>query len=195
MKKLIFVLVTLMTALVAVNSYAVSECSVSLNGQINSQTSGAIIQAFRDVESTPSCEKVTLYIHSDGGELDSTLAVMGVMSNMQKDVDTFCLGYCGSAASLLLAAGTGVRSAYSTAVVMIHQMWSPMPDAMSYTEFEEKYERFKKNYDGLAEMYVTYTKLSKEEYLNIIESQDLYEMSAAEAQKLGFIDRILPGTI
>jgi ATP-dependent Clp protease protease subunit len=66
--------------------------------------------------------EISLLINSPGGSLTAMTAIYDTMRYINADIQTVCLGQAGSAAALLLAAGTaGKRAMLPNARVVIHQ--------------------------------------------------------------------------
>lgn len=66
-------------------------------------------------------EPVTLYIDSPGGSVTGTFAIYDTMQLLSAPVRTRCVGLAASGAAVLLATGTGTRSATPNARIMLHQ--------------------------------------------------------------------------
>ena len=66
-------------------------------------------------------EDITLYINSPGGIISGLFAIYDTMQLINSKVHTRCVGMAASAAAVILAAGTGTRSATENARIMIHQ--------------------------------------------------------------------------
>ena len=70
----------------------------------------------------PGNDMLTLYINSDGGNLQDAFALIEVMQKSKKPIRTIGIGSVCSAAFLIFAAGTkGERLISETASVMCHQ--------------------------------------------------------------------------
>jgi ATP-dependent Clp protease, protease subunit len=68
-----------------------------------------------------SDDDITLYINSPGGVIHGLFAILDSMNLLRSKVNTRCVGMAASAAAVILAAGTGTRSATENARIMIHQ--------------------------------------------------------------------------
>lgn len=66
-------------------------------------------------------DDITLYINSPGGIISGLFAVYDSMQLLRSKVNTRCVGMAASAAAVILASGTGTRSATENARIMIHQ--------------------------------------------------------------------------
>ncbi|MGH3441065.1 MAG: ClpP family protease [Nitriliruptorales bacterium] len=68
-----------------------------------------------------SDDDITLYINSPGGDIHGLFAILDTMNLLRSKVNTRCVGMAASAAAVILATGTGSRSATENARIMIHQ--------------------------------------------------------------------------
>jgi ATP-dependent Clp protease protease subunit len=64
---------------------------------------------------------ITLYIDSPGGDVTGLFAIHDTMHLVRSPVHTRCVGMAASSAAVILATGTGVRSATPNARILIHQ--------------------------------------------------------------------------
>ena len=64
---------------------------------------------------------INLIIASYGGDVYSMLGLVDYIKNMDVKVNTHCVGTCMSAASVLLACGTGTRTMTENSTVMVHE--------------------------------------------------------------------------
>jgi ATP-dependent Clp protease protease subunit len=68
-----------------------------------------------------SQDRITLVIDSPGGDISGLFTIHDTVQSLRSKVDTMCLGMAASAAAVVLATGTGVRSATPNARIMLHQ--------------------------------------------------------------------------
>ena len=67
-------------------------------------------------------QEIQLIINSGGGLTDEAYALLDLIQNIRMDVRTVGLGTCGSAAAILLAAGTkGKRTVGPSTTIMVHR--------------------------------------------------------------------------
>lgn len=64
---------------------------------------------------------IWLYIDSPGGDVTGLFTILDTMHMLRSRVHTRCVGLAASAAAVVLAAGTGTRSATSNSRIMLHQ--------------------------------------------------------------------------
>jgi ATP-dependent Clp protease, protease subunit len=68
-----------------------------------------------------SDEDITLVIDSPGGDVTGLFAIHDTMQLVRSRVHTRCAGMAASSAAVILATGTGVRSATPNARILLHQ--------------------------------------------------------------------------
>ncbi|XRQ15482.1 ATP-dependent Clp protease proteolytic subunit [Actinomadura welshii] len=74
------------------------------------------------LEGMDSDRPIALYINSPGGSLTAMLAICDTMRYIAPPVETTCVGQAGSAAAVLLAAGSpGRRAALTGARILLHE--------------------------------------------------------------------------
>jgi ATP-dependent Clp protease, protease subunit len=99
-----------------------SERVVFLGTPIDDISANDIVAQLLCLESDDSVKDISLYINSPGGSVTAMLAIYDTMQFVSADIETVCLGQTGSAATILLAAGTpGKRLMLPHARVVIHQ--------------------------------------------------------------------------
>tara|TARA_B100000029_G_scaffold505049_1_gene585018 strand:+ start:2531 stop:3127 length:597 start_codon:yes stop_codon:yes gene_type:complete len=66
-------------------------------------------------------QDITLNIASYGGDVYAMLGLVDYIQGLDEKINTHCVGTCMSAASVLLACGTGKRTMTKHATVMVHE--------------------------------------------------------------------------
>lgn len=95
---------------------------VVLGKAIDDAVANLIIAQLLHLESEDPEKDIALHINSPGGPSASLLAIYDTMQHLRPDVSTICVGQAGSAAAVLLAAGTrGKRFALPHARIMLRQ--------------------------------------------------------------------------
>lgn len=97
--------------------------TILLTTEINEQTSHSIISKLLFLNHR-SHEPITLYLSTYGGYIKDAFAIIDVIEAIDAPVNTVGMGACYSGGALILAAGTGVRSALPNTTIVIH---SPTP--------------------------------------------------------------------
>ena len=133
-----------------------------------------------------SDKPINLILSSYGGDVYSMLGIIDFMQSFDVKVNTRCYGAAMSAAAVILACGTGVRSMSENATVMIHEG----------SIFEEgKISDVLKSSDHLKELHKTINKIlsevtnKDEEYWTEKTKTDLY-LTAEECLEFKIIDKI-----
>jgi ATP-dependent Clp protease protease subunit len=133
-----------------------------------------------------SDKPITLILSSYGGDVYSMLGIIDFMQSFDVKVNTHCYGAAMSAAAVILACGTGVRSMSENATVMIHEG----------SIFEEgKVSDILKSSDHLKELHETINKILSDvsaksrEYWAEKTKTDLY-LTAKQCLEHEIIDKI-----
>ena len=135
-------------------------------------------------------KKITVYIKSPGGEVNSGLAAYDLMNLIDNPITTFCIGEAASMAAILFLAGKE-RIMLPDSTLMIHD---PAPgggslQGMKPDEIEEKLDELKKTRDRLCSIISEKSGKSIQEILDKT-CKDSY-FSAKEAYEFGLANRIL----
>jgi ATP-dependent Clp protease protease subunit len=91
-----------------------------LKGAVEEANSDALVAQMLAMDAQ-SQDDITLYINSPGGIITGLFAIFDTMHSIESKVNTKCVGLAASAAAVILAAGTGLRSATENSRIMIHQ--------------------------------------------------------------------------
>lgn len=91
-----------------------------LKGPIEDQSADTLVAQLLALDAE-SDDEILLYINSPGGIISGLFAIYDTMQLLSAQVNTRCVGMAASASAVILAAGTGVRSATENARIMIHQ--------------------------------------------------------------------------
>ena len=131
-------------------------------------------------------DALNLIINSPGGEVSEMFGIIDFMALIDTKVNTICRGAAQSAAAIILACGTGQRTASKYATIMFHQgstfSQGKLSDVRAGLEYSKSVEA--KIYALLGEK----TKKPAEWWEDKMKS-DFY-ISADEALELGVIDTI-----
>src|SRR5688572_2723326 len=99
-----------------------SERIVFLGTTVDDISANDVVAQLLCLESDDLDKDISLYINSPGGSVTAMMAIYDTMQFVSSDIRTVCLGQAGSAAAILLAAGTpGKRLMLSHSRVTIQQ--------------------------------------------------------------------------
>lgn len=130
---------------------------------------------------------IELYINSPGGSVVDGLAIYDVMQIIRAPVNTTCIGSAASMGAVLLAGGTGTRSALPNSRVMIHQVSSGFRGTAA--DMAVQFNETTKLYDKLLDILAKHTKQDRKKIKKDCERD--YYMGAEEAKAYGVIDEVV----
>ena len=140
----------------------------------------------RERDNKYSEDALNLIINSPGGDVSEMFGIIDFMELLDTKVNTICRGSAQSAAAIILACGTGQRTASKYSTIMFHQgstfSQGKLSDVRAGLEYSKSVES--KIYTLLGEK----TKQPAEWWEDKMKS-DFY-ISAKEALELGVIDTI-----
>lgn len=130
------------------NDPVLNSRTILLFGEIDQQASEDTIRKLLYLDGKGH-EPIDLFLNSPGGEVRDGWAIVQVMGRIHSPVNTYALSECDSCGAMLLAAGTGKRTAFHGAVIVIHGLTPhgrPPAELVndwqtSYTEFWRKRSR------------------------------------------------------
>jgi ATP-dependent Clp protease protease subunit len=161
---------------------------VFIGDEITDSLANLVIAELLFLEKEDPDKDIDLYINSGGGSVVAGMAIYDVMTHVQCDVATTCVGMAASMATTLLVAGTpGKRFAMPNARIMIHQVSGgyrgTMSDARIY--LEEMDRTFETYLNVMSER----TGKSKDQVRKDCDRD--FWMSAQQAQEYGIIDSVI----
>jgi ATP-dependent Clp protease protease subunit len=131
-------------------------------------------------------EDITLVIDSPGGDVTGIFTIVDTMLVLRARVNTRCVGMAASAAAVILAAGTGTRSATPNSRVLLHQPHGGVTGSARDIEIQAR--------------EIAYLRRRVEEILSERTGQPIdkiredtdrdYWLTAAAAKEYGLIDEI-----
>jgi ATP-dependent Clp protease protease subunit len=130
---------------------------------------------------------IEFYINSPGGSVTAGLALYDVMHTISAPVNTTCVGLAASMGAVLLAGGTGERSALPHSRIMNHQVSSGFRGTSA--DMRIQVNETNKLEDQLFQILATKTGQTKEQIAKDCDRD--YYMSAIEAKDYGLIDAVI----
>lgn len=137
------------------------------------------------------CESVTVRINSLGGDVDTALAVHGILKEC-KNVTTEAVGMVASAATVIFMAGT-TRKINKSALFLVHKCSSRVIG--NENDLESELETQRTINDTMAEIY-TDGGVNPEKVAELMEANhgEGKWITANEAQRYGFATEVVSGT-
>ncbi|MFE6622827.1 ATP-dependent Clp protease proteolytic subunit [Streptomyces sp. NPDC008086] len=172
-------------------SKLLEERIVFLGTQVDDISANDVMAQFMYLEHRDPDRGISLYINSPGGSFSAMTAIYDTMRYVTCDVETICLGQAGSAAAVLLSAGTpGRRFALPGARVVIHQPGLPEPVEGQASDLAIQADELTRVRTRLEEMLALHTGRSREQVGEDIERDKI--LNAQEALEYGLVDAIIP---
>jgi ATP-dependent Clp protease protease subunit len=161
---------------------------IFLGHPIMDEVTNIVIAQLLFLEMTDEKKDITIYLNSPGGSVVAGLSLVNTMEYINPDVSVVAIGMAASMGAVILSCGEkGKRYALQDTRVMIHQPSTQISGKSSDIEvsYEELLKTKKRLYEILSERSgQTYDQILKK-------SEKDYWMTAEEAAKEGFIDKVL----
>jgi ATP-dependent Clp protease protease subunit len=157
------------------------------HGNVDEHMAQIVVAQLLYLESADPERAINIYISSYGGNVNAGISMIDVIRFISCRVNTVCVGYCMSMGAMLLASGTGVRSALPGSRIMIHEVSAGNSGKATDMEISMNETLYLKN--KLNEMLAEYTKQPLE-FIEKSMIRDKY-MSAEEAKAFGIIDTVI----
>ena len=163
---------------------------VFLGVQVDDTSANDIMAQLLWLEGDDPDRDIRIFINSPGGSNTALMAIYDTMRFIRPDIETVCLGQAGSAAAVLLAAGTpGKRSILPNARIYIHQpSMSGVRGQVSDLEIQSaEIQRIRRQ---LETTLAHHTGREATEIRRDIERDRV--LTAEEAVTYGIVDQVLP---
>lgn len=112
--------------------YTTAKNTIIFSGDIDEQSCSAFFRVFLNTAEELSGKEeknIKIILNSNGGSVSCGLAMYELLKNY-KNVEILCVGFVGSAATLLLYA-TDKVSSYRSTCFLVHQLYSCMQGKLS----------------------------------------------------------------
>lgn len=151
---------------------------IVITSSINERTAAHVIPRLHYLARLDPEAPIDLLVSTTGGWRDSAFAIIDTMRGIPAPVNTWAVGGCYSAGTLLVAGGTGTRTATPDALLMVHANLeaSDEPFAQEQRELVRE-ERFWKEHARLPGDWA-------------LDSDSSYYLTADEAQQFGIVDTV-----
>jgi ATP-dependent Clp protease protease subunit len=161
---------------------------IFVTGEIEPNMASTIIAQLLFLEKEDAKADIQMFINSNGGVIDSGLAILDTMNYIKPDISTIVVGMAFSMGSILLAGGKkGKRFALPHSMILIHQPLGGHEGQASDIEIHTREILRKKA--QLNKMLSDFTG----QKLSVVEKEadrDRY-FTADEAKTFGLIDKVI----
>lgn len=161
---------------------------VFIGDEITDPLANLVIAELLFLEKENPDKDIDIYINSGGGSVTAGMAILDVMSHIQCEIATTCVGMAASMAAALLAGGTpGKRFAMPNSRIMIHQTSGgyrgTVTDARIYLE------EMNRCFETYVRILAKQTGRDPDQIRKDCDRD--YWMSSEQAQEYGLIDQII----
>lgn len=94
--------------------------TIVLARDVNANSAHHLITALLRLDREAPGKPIDLYLRTNGGWTDDLFAIVSVIESIESPVNTIATGSTFSAGAVILASGTGVRSALPNTLIMVH---------------------------------------------------------------------------
>jgi len=157
--------------------------TILIGHDINANAVQQVIASLLLLDQREPGKPIHLYIRSNGGWTNDVFAIIGVIESLKSPVNTYAAGDASSAGAMLVAAGTGIRTALPYATISIHDNIVEEPDE---PDSRDHLERAKE----LA-FWKRVAKAKLPEHWFKGGDDTFYHLSPERALELGLIDEIM----
>ena len=165
---------------------------IFLGTEVDSITANIIQAQMLYLDSEEPGEDISLYINSPGGSVYDGLGIYDTMQFITSDVKTICTSMAASMGAVLLTAGAkGKRFSLPNSTIMVHQPMGGVPQHTQASDIEiecEETQRIKKRIYEIMCKHNT-SNMNFDDMWKLCDRN--HWMPAEEAQKLGFIDKVV----
>ena len=135
-------------------------------------------------------KRVTIFINSYGGQIDSCLALCSVMKSVNLTIQTINMFAAASAAGLILMSGTkGHRYCMENSFCLIHQGSSGGGGVASFSQLEAQQSNYRKLVKMMENLVLNNTTIDAKEYAKIKSKENYYYWSDQISK--GIVDKKL----
>jgi ATP-dependent Clp protease protease subunit len=153
--------------------------TIVMTHAINEHSSQLIVKALFQLDRQDPTKAIDLYLSSPGGWGGSAFTIVDAVQSLKSPVNTYALGLCYSSCALVLAAGTGQRSAAENAILMVHANLEDSSEPFSYDRIDRaRYEKLWRDHGRLPDDWFPMT------------GDEAYYLTPRDALEYGIIDRI-----
>lgn len=161
---------------------------VRLSGGVDRDSAERVIKQLTTLEDLEPGKDITLIINSPGGGVTQGLSIINRMQSMRSKVNTVCQGEAQSMGAVILAAGTGMRTAYGDCLIMIHQVSNGMSGKLD--DLQNRLRQTEQLNQRLLEILSTSTGVSQSDLRRAMSTD--FNLTPDEAKSMGLIDSVIP---
>lgn len=158
---------------------------VYFHADVTKSTVQSLLTKVGEVAST--CDRVLLFIHSDGGDAFAGLSAMDHLKSMRADIWTIADGFCASSATLILLGGRR-RYCMPHSIILIHQLTTGFYG--KYAELVDEMKNSEKLMQVLKRVYLENASIPKKRLNELLTTE--CHMTAEESVQMGVSHALYP---
>ena len=161
-----------------------------LYGTITNEIASDLVATLLYLDSENDEEIISIYINSEGGEIENIFMIYDIMKLLKSPIETLCVGMAFDGAALLLSAGTkGMRYATKSSIMRINQLIHPQSGFSDMVGAEIAMDKLHKE----NKKFLTALKNCTGKTMKIItkDTDREFYMVPKEAKKYGLIDFVI----
>lgn len=157
---------------------------------IGDETATDIVATLLYLDHNNDQDKISLYINSEGGDIESIFMIYDMMKMIKSPIETLCIGTAFGEIALILAAGTpGMRYATKSSTVRVNQISFPYSMHGDMSDAEIAMGRNKMENKKFLQAFSDCTRKPIKHILH--DTQREFYMSPEAAIKYGIIDAVV----
>jgi ATP-dependent Clp protease protease subunit len=152
---------------------------ILLTTAVNEQAVQHVVSRLLYLDAADPAAPIDLFLSTTGGWRDAAFAIVDAMRLITAPVNTWALGGCYSAGAIVLAGGTGTRSATPNSLLMVH------------ANVEDSAEEFSSGQLGVereSRFWMEHARLPKQWFP--LTSDTTYYLSPEQALEYGIVDAV-----
>lgn len=161
---------------------------VRLSGGVDRDSAERVIRQLTTLEELEPGKDITLIVNSPGGHVTQGLSIINRIQSMRSKVNTVCQGEAQSMGAVILAAGTGTRTAYEDCLIMIHQVSNSMGGQLD--DLQNSIGLTTRLNQRLLDILSTSTGVSERDLRRAMSTD--FRLTPVEARAMGMIDSVIP---
>ena len=164
---------------------------IILNSEFDDEMMEDIFFDLKEIIKDKTVDEITLYINSNGGDVDALMPLVDIIDSSPKPVNTIVLGKAYSCGAMLLLSGhKGKRKAYKHSGILIHEVSADFGYNKN-SQFKQDAEYLDRINKMLVDMLKSRTKMTASQIYKYMNSNIDIFITADEALKFGIIDKII----
>ena len=176
--------------LTALREWNYSKGCITINTNFDDNMMETVYFDLQRLIDNGNIKEITIYIHSNGGQVDALMPIIDLMDKCQKPIKTVALGKAYSCGAMLLLSGhKGKRFAHRHTFIVIHEVAGGTYGKNSQVQLHA--DMVKRTNETLKKIVAKRTKMTEKQISRYFDSALDIWITAEQALTYGIIDEIL----